>query len=376
MKKGSIGLAISLGVIILLVIFFRVGVVIKNIIDPPKIDPANQAFGKLPPLEFPQSTFKGNYTYTKDTETGALPELPDRLIIYKIVNDPPSLLNLDIVKKKVTALGFIDSTGNPIQEIERGGPSYEWDEPAGFGRKIVYDIVSQNFSMTSDYLQSNTALRADNKPTELSAFATSQSFLGTVDALSKDLDGDKTKNADPKIGYITKPQLFSIVNGDLAPATSLSKSQVIRVDLYQKDIEYTLTAGMSNDLKRFQDFEMKLPILYPHPPYSTMNFYVASGVNEPEVVKANYYHQNINLEQETPATYPIKTSEEAFTELTEGKAYIAANPNNDEQIFITNVFLAYYAADSKEDYLMPIIVFEGSKGFYGYVAAIRDEALE
>jgi hypothetical protein len=380
LKKGSIVSGIGLGVILTLVIFFKIGVVVKNILYPPKIEPANQAYGKLPSLLFPQSTSTGNLTYTKDTDTGQLPEFPDRLIVYPIVNNPPNLLNLETVKKKVANLGFVDDVGNPVPEIARGGPNYEWDEPGGFQRKIIFDIVSQNYTMTSSYLSSITALRADSvkalkDPT--GAVPTVQGELGSIDSFPSDIDLDKTNNADPKIGYNTKPILYSILSGDLTPSTSLSDTQVIRVDLYQKDISYTLTAGMSGtDLRKFQDFEEKLPILYPHPPYSTMNFLVASGINQLQVVSANFTHQTINLDQEQPATYPIKSADKAFSELTDGKAYIAANPTNDSQIFIKNVYLAYYAGDKTQNYLMPIIVFEGAKGFYAYVSAVDDAALE
>ena len=346
---------------------------------PPQIEPANQAYGKIVDIDFPQSLPSGNLTYTKDTDTGQLPDFPDRIIVYPIVNNAPNLLNLETVKKKVANLGFVDDAGNPVPEIARGGPNYEWDEPGDFQRKIIFDIVSQNYTMTSEYLSSITALRADSlKPLKdtTAAVSTVQGELGSIDLFPSDIDLDKTNNADPKIGYETAPILYSILTGSLKPASSLSDTQVIRVDLYQKDISYTLTAGTSNDLHKFQDFDEKLPILYPHPPYSTMNFLVASGVNQLQVVSSNFTHQTVNMDGDKPATYPIKTSEEAFNELTSGKAYIAANPGNQSQIFITNVYLAYYLGDTQQNYLMPIVVFEGSKGFYAYVSAIDTSALK
>ena len=79
-KKGVIGGSISLGIVLTLFIFFKVGVFVKDILFPPKIDPANQAYGKIPPIIFPESTFTDQYTYTIDTVNGSLPEdFPDRL---------------------------------------------------------------------------------------------------------------------------------------------------------------------------------------------------------------------------------------------------------------------------------------------------------
>lgn len=377
MKKTGIGSAIGLGVIIMLVIFFRIGVVIKAILNPPRIEPANQAYGKIPPLEFPASTVKGDFTYSIDTLTGKLPEdFPDRLIVYPIINKEPSLLDLENARKKIAKLGFIDDAGNALPEIPRGGTMYEWHESKGFQRKVLYDTVSQNFTMTSNYIVSNTILRAQTNPNETSALAATQAFLSGIDSMPTDVDLDKTKNPDQKINYITKPQLFSINGNELVPASSLSDTQVIRVDLYQKDIAYKLTAGQNGNLTRFQDFDLNLPILYPHPPYSTMNFIVGSGDQDNEVVSAIYKHQSINLTPDKEATYPIKSVEQAYEELKSGKGYIAAYKVPNNQVIITDVYLAYYLGETRQDYLMPIIVFEGNNGFFGYISAVNDEALQ
>lgn len=379
LKKAGIASSIGLGVIIVLVIFFRIGVVVKNILFPPKIDPANVAYGKIPYLDFPQSTVNEDFTYTIDTLDGTLPVLPDRVLVYPLVNEEPNLLNLDNVKEKIAAMRMVDNTGSPLPEIPRGGPMYEWEELTGLQRKVIFDIVAMNFTITSDYLRSNTVLRANglrSLNSESDAVPVVEEYLKLISLLPPDLDVEKTKNPDPERAHNIKPQMFSILTGELTSATSLSNAQVIRVDLYQKDIEYKLTAGKAGDLTRFQEFEMNMPIMYPKPPYSTMNFLVGSGTSMLEIVSANFNHQTVNLEPEEEATYPIKTSEEAFNELQEANAYIAAYSGGDTQILVNDVYLAYYLGETQQEYLMPVIVFEGPNGFFAYVSAIKDEALE
>lgn len=379
MKKAGIASSIGIGVIIVMVIFFRVGLVVKNILFPPKIAPANQAYGKIPFLEFPQSTVDGDFTYTIDTLEGTLPVFPDRLVLYPVVNEAANLLNLERAKEKVAAMKFIDGTGSPLTEIPRGGPMYEWEELTGIERRVIFDVVAMNFTLTSEYLGSNTVLRANsfrNINDETEAVPVVQEFLDTIALLPEDVDLETTTKPDPELGYRTKPQMFTINGGELTQATSLSNAQIIRVDLYQKDIEYKLTAGTSGNLSKFQEFDMKLPILYPKPPYSTMNFLVGSGNSTLEVVSAIYNHHMLNLKPEEEATYPIKTSEEAFVDLQEGKSYVAAYSGTESQILIKNVYLAYYLGETQQEYLMPIIVFEGPNGFFAYVSAIKDEALE
>ena len=375
-KKGAIALSIGFGAILIIVIFFKVGGFINSLLFPPKIQPPNEAYGKITPLSFPFSTIKGNFTYSINTVNGSLPQnFPDRIIIYPMIISQPSLLNLDAAKSNVTALGFVDqTTGNTLPEIPRGGPNYEWDEQASsqFQRKIIYNIVNQNFTMTSNYLTQLSVLNAQNLGDQTSAISTVQDFLGSIKQFPTDVDITLTQNPSPDASYETSPLLYSIVNGQLTPTTALSNAQVIRVDLYQKEIDYSFTAGQDQDLTHFQNFDMKLPILYPHPPFSTMNFLIASGQNETDVVSAIFNHQTINLQPSTQATYPIKTAQQAFDDLKNGKGYIAAYNGTDSQILINKVFLAYYIGETQENFLMPIVVFEGQNGFFAYVSALSN----
>jgi hypothetical protein len=376
-KKGGIALSIGLGVILMIVMLVKVGKFINSILHPPRIAAPNVAYGKIPPITFPQSTVNGQFTYSLHTLSGSLPQdFPDRVIVYPVVISEPNLLNLDQARSKVQALGFVDQLGKTLPEIPRGGPNYEWDEPNGFQRRIIYNIVNNSFSMTSNYLTSLAVLNAQNLGDQNAAVATVQNFMGNLGSIPSDVDLNLTQNPDPNITYTTTPQLFSIISGQLTPTSSLSNTQVIRVDLYQKEIDYSLTAGTNQDLTHFQNFDMKLPIMYPHPPFSTMNFLVASGDNQALVVSAIYNHQTVNLLPDTQATYPIKTPQQAFDDLKNGKGYIASYSGNDSQILINNVSLAYYIGQTEQPYLMPVIVFQGQNGFFAYVSAVTDDALQ
>ncbi|MGH7202867.1 MAG: hypothetical protein ACREHC_00300, partial [Candidatus Levyibacteriota bacterium] len=330
-KKFGVGTAIGVGVIIGLVIVFNIGVFIKNILLPPKIDPANVLLGRLPQIQFPQSTVNGNFAYSLNTVDGNLPSnFPDRLIVYKMLVPQPNLLNLQTVQGKVQTLGFVDQAGNTLPQIPRGGSFYEWDEPTGIQRKIVYDTVSLNFTMTSNYLASLDVLAGKNISDQTSAFKTAQTFLESIDSFPTDVDPNLTTAPDPANDYTLSPQLFSIdqSTGKLVQTTNLQDTRVIRVDLYQQPIQYSLTAGIGGQLTHFQNFDMSLPIMYPNTPASTMEFDVASSANQAQVMKANYSHQAVDLStNSTPeklATYPIKSAAQAFEELKSGKGYIAS----------------------------------------------------
>ncbi len=364
-KKLGIGAGIGIGLIIVVVLIFRISVMFKNIVAPPKITPPNQKYGVLSSLQFPQSEINDNFTYSINTISGTLPQFPDRLNIYPLVKDSPNLLNLDKAKAKAETLRFADQQGKVVPEISLGNGKYEWNEPIGINRKLQFDIVTFDFIISSSYLSSLTVLGAENLSDENNAIQTVQDFLSSIELLPTDIDLTKTQNPSKDITYNTYPQLFAIRSGTLIPTTSLSSAKVIRVDLYQKDLEYNLDTGKKGAAK----VKLKLPVLYPHPPYSSMSFWIASGQNNAEVDASSFVHRYISTD--SPGTYPIKTVQAAFDELKNGDAYIPSYVGTDKEILINNVYLAYYLGGENQDYLMPIIVFEGQNNFIAYVSAIK-----
>ncbi|HSW48387.1 MAG TPA: hypothetical protein VLG67_04900, partial [Candidatus Saccharimonadales bacterium] len=252
-----------------------------------------------------------------------------------------------------------------IPEISLGNGNYEWDESTGINRKLRFNIVTFDFSLTSNYLSSLTVLGAAKLSNQTDAIQTVSDFLTSIQQLPTDIDLTKTQNPQSGINYNTYPQLFAIRNGVMVPTTSLSSAKVIRVDLYQKDLEYDLDTGKPGATH----VKMKVPVLYPHPPYSTMSFWVASGQNNQEVDSASFVHREILTD--SPATYPIKTAQEAFDGLKNGDGYIPSYQGADKNILISNVYLAYYLGEENQAYLMPIIVFEGQDNFFAYVSAIK-----
>ena len=149
----------------------------------------------------------------------------------------------------------------------------------------------------------------------------------------------------------TKIELFSINTEVLGPATSLSRARLISVSFFQADKD-----------------EMK--IVYPGGDISPMNLVIGSGERDAEVLNARFFYQKISEES---ATYPIKTSEEAFDELKNGKGHIINHTGNNLNIVIKNVYLGFYAEGKQQQYLMPVIVFEGNNNFKAYVSAVRNE---
>lgn len=328
--KWTIGI---IGAILLILILFRIGKMVKETISPTPPAPPTVAFGKLPKIQFPPKKIEGQFSFRIDTLTGTLPSFSDRAKVFKMMPDRPDLLAVQRAKEKATKVGF-KTNGTQV-----GENVYEWVDNTPLARKLVLNTLTSNFTLTSSFLTDPTIVAALNFPDQDKAVSLVQSFLSSMSSLPIDLDSQKTKTT-----------LFSIKNGSLVASTSYSETQILRVDLFQKNIE-------------------KMPIYYSDPTISNISFLVGGGENGPQIVQANYTYQAITEEN---ATYPIKTAKEAYSELEKGKAYIASHSKSGS-ISITNVFLAYYIGKERQDYLLPIVVFEGSNNFIAYVSAVKDE---
>lgn len=294
--------------------------------------PPTVSFGKLPTISFPQRQIDPTkFTYSLETLSGDLPSFSDRVSVYDIEQPQPNLVALSTISNILSKAGF---TGTP-QQISQS--VYKWTNTDTLPKTISADIVTDNFSLTSDFLTNQDVLQSNNIPDQNGAISLATTFLQNLSLFPGDIDTSKTKAT-----------LLSISNGQLVPATSLSSTQVIRVDFFQSDVN-------------------RLPIFYPNATYSTMYLFTAGGTSQGQVVAGHFVHQQLGTNQ---ATYPIITAQQAFDELKKGNAYISSYDGTASTITIRNVVLGYYLGNTQQQYLMPIIIFEGDNGFYAYVPAL------
>ena len=325
---------ILVGIFTVGVILLRVGNTIKEYISPTPPSPPTVTFGKLPKVSFVDSSLLVNPTFTIDTTTGKLPTFPDRAKVFTVKKIEPTLLAFETAQKNVTRLGFT-TKGTAITEV-----LYQWNEPLEPLRTLKLNIVTYNFDVTSNFYSNSSVTSAQGLPDEKEATEIVNRFLNDLGNSPEDIDTEKTKT-----------KLYSIRGQELIPSTSFSNTQIISIDLYQKDID-------------------GLPVYYSSPTTSAMRFLVGGIKTKGEVVEANFFHNVVNDES---ATYPLKTADEAFEELKSGKGAIVSYSGADSHISIKKVFLAYYADNKEQDFFMPIIVFEGENDFYAYISAIKDE---
>lgn len=326
-------MVITILAVILIIFLYGIGKGIKEYYYPTPPPPPTVSFGKLPPIEFPQNSVEQNFSLTVNTLTGVLPTLPDQIKVYPIDLPSPNLLDLSRAQDKISQAGF-STNGEKVSYT-----LYSFVQNQKPFATITFNIVTNNFTLSSNIFTNKSIATAKTPPDENTAISAAENFMSTLSVLPDDLDSSKTKSTFLKVG-----------NSDLIPATSQSDAVAVRIDFYQKNV---------NDL----------PIYYPIPNSSTMSFTEVQGDTQPQIIKADFSHYAIDSNS---STYPIKTAKEAFSELKNGNAYIASYSQANDSIQIKNVLLGYYLSNKDEKYLMPIIVFEGDNNFVGYVSAVNN----
>ncbi len=335
-KRILVFLGIGFVILIVIIILFQAGQSIKETFFPSPPTPPDVSFGKLTPFSFPKSTVDSSgFTYTVNTLTGSLPQLPDRVTIDKIVQPLPSFQSFQNANDLLNKIGFVNNPTSISDTV------YQWTKDTPFSTQITYNILTKNFTYTSNYLQDPIVLAGNQITDAQQAITVSQLFFDSFSSLPSDVDPTNAKTS-----------FFAIQNGALSPVESLSNAQIIRVDFFQNSVN-------------------KLPIYYPQYPKSLINTLVGSGEQQPQVVQAQYVYQSPDTSE--TATYPIKTATEAFDELKKNQAYVANYDGTANAIVIRDVSLGYYIGESQQNYLIPVIVISGDNNFYAYVSAIEDQ---
>lgn len=324
---------IILIVLVIFFIIFRIGSFIKGALYPPAIPPATVEYGSLPPIFF-SSGIKKDFKYTIDTLSGELPTFTDKVNVYKVEVQDPDILAVDKTNSNVRSIGF-DIGPEQLSETV-----YRWKSDDSLNKNLVVSVKIPEFNLSSTFLTNPSILGAGSVPTEAEAITIAKNFINALSFYPEDINDEKT---------LTK--LLTINNGVIEEATSFSKTKLINVNFFQKDID-------------------GLPIVYPQAGLSPMSITVGSGERNSEVIDARFFYQKPSAES---ATYPIKSSEEAYEDLKTGNAFIVAHSGKDLDIFIKDVYLAYYIEGRQQQFLTPVVVFEGDNGFFAYVSAVRDE---
>ncbi len=342
--------AIAAGIVIFIGIQLF-GVIRNTYFPPPEPLPEDWArFEKLPPVSLPVAG-QQDITYQINTVTGTLPPIPSRMKVFKFQTREPNLFALQTARSNVALRNF------SLREIKTGNNIYQWARTDG--AVINYDIITHNFTIDFDFIPTIASTAAFPLPeaTEINTFVLN--FLDALDPQSTvDLDKGQTKTT-----------YYTVIGNSLIPTQNPAQAQVARVDLYQQN------APVHKPFLLNKETVESLPIYYPTPDESSMYFYVKTTSRfDLEIAQGKFFHKPLDFTNpELAGTYPIKSIKQAYEDLQKGNAYIV-NPNNLQEVQITEVSLGYYSGEDEYPYLVPIVIFKGTN-FTAYVLALADNSI-
>jgi hypothetical protein len=291
----------------------------------------DERFGPLPRLALKENIADSKaYNYKLDTDTGGLPDkIPKLYKVYSIAQLATDLLALDRAKSLAGLIGF----NRGSQAIS--ATQYKFlDQNGG---ELSINLDTGNFSMSrpiatgsADAVEGRESFQDSDK-----IGSDFKSYLSGKNLLKEQLRDGKTK------------VLYDRSQGDPNKAI---------VNIWQADVDET-------------------PLVTPTFTEGLVKGMVTSFREENKrFVYLDYTFWPIDLQNSS--TYPIKTPDEAYTNLQEGKALVPMSlAKTGGFVSITKIYLAYFLNSEFIPFLQPVYVFEGPE-FTAYVPAVRDEALQ
>lgn len=287
---------------------------------------AEKRFGALPQPVYPPSVISSaSLTYSLDTRSGGLPPTPKLINVYFIPPSETTLLSPDRARQLAAALGF-----NEGPEI-LSPTQYRFKDSTGGMMQI--DLSTSNFSFRRIPTNPPDAAQDETLPDEQRATVTFRNFL------------------DKK----------GLIKGGLEQGTS-------NIIYESGDNQNSNTATVS----LWPNLVDQYPVVTGNPKIGLINATMTKYQDETLRFPAMSYTYWF-VDRKTFSTYELKSANQAFEELKRGSGIVVRNGTSDNKASITNVYLAYYMAESYNSFLHPVLVFEGPQ-FTAYIPALTPDS--
>lgn len=314
-------------------------------IYPPTPPAPTVDFGQLPSVNFPANKTRANLVL--ELPTGKVPAFPDRMRVYMAPTKRSGFADPGNALDVATSLGFL------FKPLEQSSTNWIWTIQDQLNSKLDMNIVSGQFILSRQW-QNNPALAAmANFSSDKQVITDTENYLKRVNLLSDDVVGVE------KVTYLKADA------GNLVNALSLSDADFVQLDLFRKNIDEV------DPNSKTKEVLASYPFYRTDPSKGLIRVIVSGGTNDAnKIIYLEYSYTTV--EYDRSGTYPIKTGDEAWTELQKGGGFVTANSPTTGEVKIRRIFLGYYDADNSQNYSMPIYIFLGDQGFTAYVSAVKD----
>lgn len=338
-KVARKGVVFGIGFIVLLMFYPIIrltAIAIWQKYHPPPPPPPTIKFGRLPVLEFPKLGGQVKPEIKLETISGGFPKTPATAKVFLVELNKSRLSTLDNYRRKATNIGLLP---DPVQ-IDDIRYRFIHDKiQANMVVNLITDQIEYKYDWTKDRDQIEPG-RLEGPEREIQK---GRSFFDKLGVTREDIS-----SGTGKVNY------YIATGSAFIPTNNYVEATFVRVDLFRADLD-------------------KLKIVTAGGDFSPINV-TSSSTEKPELqtISASFYYSRI-VGKDIFATYPLKGPEKAFQQLAAGQGFIVKNVTG--TAIVRNISLAYYESNNPQDYLQPVYVFEGDRGFKAYVQAVDESML-
>lgn len=304
---------------------------------PPPPPPPTVAFGVLREPVFPTDKNRSGLTYQLQTISGTVPDFGTQEKVFFMPAFRANVLGLELATALAGRIGFKLA---PVQKDEQ---TYEWKRSGVLPAMLSINLVTGYFTLDTTWLQ-DAEITSGRSPSTDVAEKTAKGFLQTAGVLALDLGRGKTR-----IEYM------QVTSDGVKPALSQSEANVARVHFFRDDVN-------------------KLPVVSSHAAEGLTQVIVTGAKGDKQIASVKYQYSPVELERF--ATYPLRPSAAVWEQLQQGQGVIAQMADGETAATVRTVELAYYDSEVPQEFLQPVYVFRGDRGFVAYVPAVDPKWLE
>lgn len=331
--------------LLLLILYFSFRLVLllshDSSIAPPKNLAVNLKFDKIPAPLYQDATPSAGINFTLDTIDGTA-----------AITNATTAAQVVFLPKQPTRLGFMPRI-------------YAMAEAIGFDTQVIKHELSGETAIFADGTR-RFSININNfnfnyKYTltkEDSILQNAQVPASEEEIRQKAIDFVRESTRYPEELAQGKSNLvylrFDPVTTEVAIVQDQTEANMVEVDFYRPEID---------------GYPVVPPKYFNSPHYVVMAF----NDRETKIIKAqiNFFEKS----EDQIGIYPLKTSDQAWQDLTSGKGVVVFSDSNSQNVKIKKVLLAYLDPEVYQEYLQPVYVFLGENNFVAYVPAIQSNYL-
>ena len=295
----------------------------------------NKSLGNISPPEIPQSTTSAGLKFTLDTIEGSPVTATETARVFFLPQFNPRFGYREKIYLIARSFGF-DTEVIKHKLVDKLATFSDEEKTlsidiSNFNFKFDRKVDNELFSSSQLTIPSKTEI--ENKAID---------FLKKIGRYPDELGKGTTK-----IIYLKyNPGNQNFINVDLR-----NQAQLVEIDFYRPNVD---------------DFSIVTPKFFNSQNYVIMLF---EG-SDYKVIKSQIAF--FEKSEEQIGVYPIKTGEEAWSELNNGNGFVVAGTQGQKNIVIKSMKLGYFDPDIYQNYLQPVYVFLGEGNFVGYVPAVKN----